>query len=219
MRSASVALIAFSGAILTGTSAAHACVSHSGGDTVCLPGFGLTGFHVGLALPIFAAFIERPFFSRAGVDASPLAYALQANFLSAITTGIAGLLVMSTAWPDTAAMLMWMPASMACGVAIEWNWLRRQCGRPIDVRWLAVANVLSAAAIFALPFLREAVAPGTQRNRYFAHDSDNRTIIALATLTACATVCFVAFCRTAVARTNDPRRGFEVLPASPRRQG
>jgi hypothetical protein len=106
-------------ASLLAAPSASACAQHSYSGVACLPGFALLGGHVGFALAILAAFIERPFLTWAGVDRRTVAYSIQANLLSLLGTGFTGLVAASTLWYAGDIAVLWIPLAVVLNAAIE----------------------------------------------------------------------------------------------------
>lgn len=105
---------------------------------------------LGLAIPasVLAAFIERPFFTAAGVHTHPLRYALRANLYS--------LLVGFLTFPGSllAITIMgycWTPFGIAISVLVERWYLRRAGFRELDVLPIIVGNCVSTLTLIVLP--------------------------------------------------------------------
>lgn len=174
------------------------------------------GAHVGLALPVLAAFLERPFISWSGVSNRALPLSIQANFLSALVIGITGFFILGAAWGSgDALMFFWMFAAVGIAVMIEYMWLARPWSRrrrKIAWGYLLIGNLFSAGLIFALPVLREIF--GSNSYSHLRWIQPLRGMIALITLAVCAMVYLMAFLRSAAVSDAEVGRGFEVLPAA-----
>lgn len=116
-------------------------------DMGMVPGFAPAGPGLGLPLSVLAAFLERPFYSQAGVEHRALRYSLQANFIS-LLAGIVGIfvfapLVMSPAG-STFGLLVPI-AAVGISIFVEGNCLRSTI-RPakLDGIWVVLANIFSA---------------------------------------------------------------------------
>src|SRR4051812_27615151 len=86
---------------------------------VIVPGFGLLGLHVAFTLSMLAAFIERPFATRAGVSSYALCASLQANFV----TTLVGLVCTPLAFIVLAfppLILVWWPIAIWVSYRVEY---------------------------------------------------------------------------------------------------
>jgi hypothetical protein len=116
-------------------------------DMGMIPGFAPAGPALGLPLSVLAAFLERPFYTRAGVERGALRLSLQANFLS-LLAGFVGIfffapLVMS---PGGAIFGWLVPLSaVSLSIWIEGSYLRSAIRpRRLAGVWVIFANVFSA---------------------------------------------------------------------------
>ncbi len=211
-------LLAFFLLILGPVTLVQACPSCSASSLCVLPGFNLIGFHVGFVLPILCAFVERPFVTLAGVKQSAIAVSLQANFLSAIVTSIAGLFVLGAAWGPAGEQILiaWMPAAVVLSTVIETVWIKRRVefGR-VRWGWLLLGNILSAAVAITLPFWRATLAPKTLTGSYIRWMTSISGSVVLSTLLIGLAAYVVAFLWTGFPSNEDRRRGFEVIRRAP----
>jgi hypothetical protein len=146
-------------------------------DMGLIPGLALAGPALGLPLSVFAAFLERPFISLAGVRSDAIWYSLQANFVS-LLIGYVGLIAAAVIddalrlWgPNDPVFTVWPFVAVAISVVTERYYLvARTRTQRVRWGWIIVANVLSAAACIGLlvlvifirsefPTLRRAVTP------------------------------------------------------------
>ncbi|MCE9608454.1 MAG: hypothetical protein K8U03_26520 [Planctomycetia bacterium] len=117
-------------------------------DMGMIPGFAPVGPALGLPLSVLAAFLERPFYTCAGVERNALRYSLQANFLS-LLAGVVGLAVFAPiVMSPLGAAFGWFvpPAAVALSVLVEGLYLRPETNpRSFGWNWVIGANVFSAA--------------------------------------------------------------------------
>jgi hypothetical protein len=115
---------------------------------------GMIPMTVGLALPasVLAAFVERPFVSRAGIRQYAIWYSLQANFVSLaigyITMPI-GIWVLYMAGP------LWSVIAIALSVVSEGWYYRWRALHGVPLRWgyLICGNLLSSVVLVVLPYI------------------------------------------------------------------
>ena len=194
---------------------ADACGGHSYASFyACLPGLTMVGLHAGFALAILAAFVERPFVTRAGVRTGALWFSLQANLISVLLTSVAGVVVMGLAWGPNGDMILfaWMAAALGLTTLVEHAWLSRKRDAEVpQLRWgwVLAGNLVSAAVGFAMPFLRSIFETDTYR--YIYGIQKWRDWISLATWTGVAVVFVLAFTLAPRIAALDRRRGFEVV--------
>jgi hypothetical protein len=116
-------------------------------DMGMVPGFAPAGPALGLPLSVLAAFLERPFYTRAGVERGALRLSLQANFLS-LLAGFVGIFVFApVVMSPGGAIFGWLVpiAAVSLSIWIEGSYLRSAIGpRRLDGLWVIFANVFSA---------------------------------------------------------------------------
>ena len=126
-------------------------------DMGLIPGLALAGPAMGLPLSVFASFLERPFVTLAGVRRNAIWYALQANLVS-LLVGYIGLFVSAAIvdafrlWgPNDPLFTIWPFVAVGISILVESLYLsiRAGAGR-LRWGWIALANVLSAAACIGL---------------------------------------------------------------------
>lgn len=132
-------------------------------DMGMIPGLAIIGPGLGFPLSALAAFLERPFYSRAGVQNRVIWYSLQANFVSHLLgVGITfGFFCPPEALRQVEFMLLiWPLLAVVCSILIEGNYLRYKIS-PLNLNWGWVigGNIcsasLSVALIFGIIFVRE----------------------------------------------------------------
>lgn len=204
--------------VLTESSARACCAEPPISFYCCLPGMTFLGFHAALGLSLLAAFIERPFVSRAGLHSKTLAATVQANLIALIATGLAGWFALSLRWGAYGELVVlgWMAAGFAMTTAIEYLWLnahREANTPPLRPGWIAVGNAVSALVVFLMPSARSIF--GTDSYRYIRAIQDWRESIALATLAGAIAVFGLAFARGPAWMTSNRGRGFDVIVRPP----
>jgi hypothetical protein len=124
-------------------------------DMGLIPGLAVFGPALGLPLSVLAAFLERPFFSLAGVRTNTIWYSLQANFVSLLVGYIATMVVIPFVMsPIVAFVMLWPFVALAISVATEWKYIQfRNPSHRIAWEPVAVGNVVSAAVCIATLFL------------------------------------------------------------------
>ncbi len=130
-------------------------------DMGLIPGLAFVGPGMGLPLSVLASFIERPFYSRAGVGSHTIWYSLQANlvslfvgFFALIVCGFLGSAVFtSVASSDMALVLLWPFVAVAVSTVVERGYIgsRLRTGG-LGWGWSAAGNVVSAASCVVLLF-------------------------------------------------------------------
>lgn len=121
-------------------------------DLGLIPGLAIFGPALGLPLSVLAAFIERPFFSRAGVTTNTIWYSLQANFVSLLVGYVATLVVIPLVMsPVVAFGMLWPFVALAISMATEWKYMQiRNPSHRVVWASVAAANVFSAAVCIAI---------------------------------------------------------------------
>jgi hypothetical protein len=114
-------------------------------DMGFLPGLALFGPAFGLPLSVLAAVLERPFYTRAGVERWAIWYSLQANLVSLLV----GYLLLPVAVITLYTVgLLWLPVSVFLSIVIERKYLKwRATGFDGRWKWVSWANVFSALAL------------------------------------------------------------------------
>ena len=193
---------------------AYACGGHFDSSIVTLPGLGIVGGYVGLALPILAGVMERPFLSVAGVNERTVWVSNLANYLSAVGATFAAVAVFTIPAIGPAFPVL-------ASVGIEWALLRRLTTRPLGLLGMVVlANLMSAVAIGSMPIWRMAF--GTDRREYYVHVNRYQAEIGLATVVVAGLVVAWAVYRGGVLlfgrwdrSSVEHQRGFEVILKRP----
>jgi hypothetical protein len=123
-------------------------------DMGMIPGFAFVGPGMGLPLSVLAAFVERPFYSRAGVNRHTIWYSLQANLVSLLVGFAAMLLAVLLSNANPASLTAWPLLAVCVSIVIERWYLQRRV-RPVRVSWgwTAVGNVVSAALCVGVALL------------------------------------------------------------------
>jgi hypothetical protein len=117
-------------------------------DAGLIPGLAIVGPAMGLPVSVLAAFIERPFVTRAGFGKSAIWFSLQANFVSLLVGYVATLVVLPFVMsPNIWIGLVWPFLAVGISIVTERQYLNARLS-PTHVPWLpiAVANVVSAAS-------------------------------------------------------------------------
>jgi hypothetical protein len=172
------------------------------------------GAYVGFVMPILAGFIERPFFTLAGVREGALWHSIGSNLVSAILLTIVGFFSIAIIWPSDVLELLWIPFALVLGTCIEYGWIsfqRRSRDGSIRFSWLLVGNVASALLIMLLPVAREVIGPVDYTLQRWIWR--NTAPIALLTLLACGVTYIYVFSQTGIFPPRQRGRGFEVLPS------
>jgi hypothetical protein len=147
-------LLIAGGAVLLIQTEAHACPSCNATGLAVLPGGGLFAEVAGPSILVLAAFLKRPFVTRAGIERGALWRSLQSTLLSSFASTFAGAFLIGAAWslgPIALVGILLLPLLHAL---IEWAWLNRPgmgASRPVSFGWLTVGNILSAVIIATLP--------------------------------------------------------------------
>lgn len=121
-----------------------------------IPGLAMLGPAMGLPLSVLAAFVERPFWTRAGVMQHTIWYSLQANLVS-LVIGY-GLMIAAAVIGDVlrdydALFVVWPFLAVMISIAIERTYLNRRVpGRTVQWGWATLGNLISAALCVGLLF-------------------------------------------------------------------
>jgi hypothetical protein len=132
-------------------------------DMGLIPGLAFVGPALGLPLSVLAAFVERPFYSLAGVGRHTIWYSLQANLVSlgvGFIATLAAFFVADFMREYYAPFEVWPFLAVGVSIVVE-RWYLQARLRPSYVGWgwSALGNILSAGLLFAVMFLRSAL-PG-----------------------------------------------------------
>jgi hypothetical protein len=122
-------------------------------DAGLIPGLAIFGPALGLPLSVLAAFIERPFVTRAGVGRNAIWFSLQANFVSLLFGYFATMVVVPFIMSPGGAViaLAWPFAAVGISVVTEHRYLAMRL-RPAGVARAPIAwgNMLSAVTCIAV---------------------------------------------------------------------
>lgn len=121
-------------------------------DAGLIPGLAIVGPAMGLPVSVLAAFIERPFVTRAGFGKSAIWFSLQANFVSLLVGYVATLVVIPFVMsPYISIGYAWPFVAVGISVVTERQYLNARLN-PSRVPWLpiATANVISAVSCIAV---------------------------------------------------------------------
>lgn len=122
-------------------------------DAGLIPGLAIFGPALGLPLSVLAAFLERPFFSRAGVTQHTIWYSLQANFVSLLVGYVATLCALPLLMSPLALVLgvFWPFIAIAISVCTERLYMKA-VGTSNRVTWgmVTLGNIFSAFASIAI---------------------------------------------------------------------
>jgi uncharacterized membrane protein len=156
---------------------------------VVVPGFGLLGLHVAFTLSILAAFVERPFVSRAGVAHYALCRSLQANFVTTII-GILCIPIAIASLALPALILVWWPVAIWMSYRVEaWWYARGRHERTALQRGpILWGNLASNGMFFLIALLTPT--PSSVRLRQLHEREPWMTIV---TYAACAVIYGAAF--------------------------
>jgi hypothetical protein len=116
-------------------------------DLGFLPGLALFGPAFGLPLSVLAAFLERPFYARAGIERWTILYSLQANLVS-LLVGYLLLPITLVAFYNIGPI--WMPVAVFLSIVVErqiLTWRSHGTGFDGHWGWVSWANIVSAIAI------------------------------------------------------------------------
>lgn len=115
-------------------------------DAGLIPGLAIFGPAMGLPVSVLAAFIERPFVTRAGFGKSAIWFSLQANFISLLVGYVATMVVIPFVMgPSSAFALAWPFVAVGISAVTERQYLNARLS-PTIVPWtpIVVANIISA---------------------------------------------------------------------------
>ena len=138
-------------------------------DMGLIPGLAFVGPAMGLPLSVMAAFIERPFYSLAGIRHKTIWYSLQANLVSLavgfFATFIAAALTDAMREYD-ALFEVWPFLAVCVSIIVERIYLqRRNRSTRVAWSWTAAGNILSAAICVGLLFLIAEMRPALPQLR------------------------------------------------------
>ncbi len=121
-----------------------------------IPGLAMLGPAMGLPLSVLAAFIERPFYSLAGVTRQTIWYSLQANLISLVIGWVLVFVVagITDALRQTYAIFeVWPFLAVAISIVIERSYLNVKVReRNVAWGWSILGNALSAGLCVGLLF-------------------------------------------------------------------
>ena len=128
-------------------------------DMGLIPGLGFVGPGMGLPLSVLAAFIERPFYTKGGVEPQALWYSLQANLVS-LAVGFVGVFVFGFVASaagfgasDDAFFLAWPVLAVCTSAIVERAYIAGRLHSPrVSWGWSASGNVVSAGVSIGLLF-------------------------------------------------------------------
>jgi hypothetical protein len=121
------------------------------------PGFLPLALWMALPASVLAAFLERPFVTRAGVVQDALWYSLQANLLSlalgylTLPAALAAIYAIPPLWSMVAVSV----SIYSEGWYYRWRALRG-CG-PLRWRWVVLGNICSSLVLLSLPLAATAI--------------------------------------------------------------
>ena len=126
-------------------------------DMGLIPGLAFVGPAMGLPLSVLAAFVERPFYSLAGVRRPTIWYSLQANLVSLGVGFVATMIqiIVTDAMKRYYALFEEWPFIAVCISILVERWYLQIRLRPDRVKWgwTALGNILSAALCVGILFL------------------------------------------------------------------
>ena len=127
-----------------------------GAEVGMIPGFAFVGPLFGLPVSVLAAFIERPFVSRAGVGREAIWRSLQANLVSLVVGYVLVFLLLPLAMSFGPAAMLAPVAAIAASSFIEFKYLQHQTPLRVDGWFLiAAGNVASGiVCVFIMMFAR-----------------------------------------------------------------
>lgn len=121
------------------------------------PGLVPFGFATAVPATLLAAFLERPFYTAAGVERSALWLSIQANVVSLII-GYAGLPCVQMAIYGSAVLAVgWIMAAVTVSVLSEGWYLYRQCGRELWWPPVVAGNAFSGFCLILIPQITAAI--------------------------------------------------------------
>lgn len=198
-------------------STAQGCPSCSAQWVCTLPGYSGWGEHVGLVIPILAAFLERPFFSWAGVRRGALPLAIQSSFISGLATFFGGMFALAIGFSGgMLVFILWMPVAILLAAWIKWRWASVRSEGAISLLWVMMGSVFSALVIALIPVYRSIL--GVESWVTLAWIRRNEEWWLPLVVFAALLTYLVAFVLGPRIRRNAASlegRGFEVLPIQP----
>jgi hypothetical protein len=128
-----------------------------------IPGLAIVGPAMGLPLSVLAAFVERPFYSLAGVHQHTIWYSLQANLIS-LGVGVVATFFAAVIGDSLhhyyALFAVWPFLAVCVSIVVERAYLRYRRQRfAVRWGWTIAGNVVSAGLCIALLFLVEILQP------------------------------------------------------------
>lgn len=122
-------------------------------DAGLIPGLAIFGPAMGLPLSVLAAFIERPFVTRAGFGKNAIWFSLQANFVSLLVGYLATMLVIPMVMSPGGGLvgLVWPFLAVGISISTERLYLAFRL-KPGVVPWAPMAwgNIISALSCLAV---------------------------------------------------------------------
>lgn len=136
-------------------------------DAGLIPGLAIFGPAMGLPVSVLAAFVERPFVTRAGYKKSAIWFSLQANFVSLLVGYVATIFVLPVIdSTNYAVALAWPFLAVGISILTERHYLNARLS-PNRVPWppIVAANLISATACIAVLIVAASI---RSNNRYWA---------------------------------------------------
>ena len=114
-------------------------------DAGLIPGLAIFGPAMGLPLSVLAAFVERPFVTRAGFGKNAIWFSLQANFVSLLVGYVATMIVIPFIMsPGVIVGLVWPFLAVGISIASERLYLEFRSRNRCPWAPVAWGNIISA---------------------------------------------------------------------------
>lgn len=135
---------------------------------------------IGTTFVLLSAFLERPFYSRAGVEEHPLAYSLLANLPSAFVIAfLGGVLRIATVFADVylrygfdEVWLLFVPLAIIIAAGIEYLIAASLSGRQIDFFPLVYGNLCSYTVLVGIWIAAVSPLGGKVRMCFYRREDD-----------------------------------------------
>lgn len=123
---------------------------------------------------LLAAFVERPFLTRAGILQRPLVLSLRANFISTIV----GLLLVPIGMPAMYfAGPLWCLLAVVISCEVEVRYLQRFSRQRFRRSMVVVGNIVSSFVLMIIPPVADTIVQGHRRCAFYVQEFEARLVV------------------------------------------